>query len=689
VTAIPSSAAARALIFAPQGRDSAVACALLEGAGIRSIVCANLAEFESRLDEEAGFAVVTEEAFRFADLRGIGARLSAQPAWSDLPFIILTRRAPSPERSSDAAALREVGGNVTLLERPFHPATFVSVARTAFKGRQRQFEARTRMEELHEGEERLRTALLAGHLGSWELDLTTQVLTASASCKALFGRAADEAFSYEELIGGIHQDDRERMRESRRVMAETGTDYAVECRSVWPDGSVHWAEIRARLVRAGRRPRLVGVSSDITDRRASQEALTRLNEMLEERVAARTAELTAAHAAVLTEIEQRERAEEQLRQAQKMEMIGQLTGGVAHDFNNLLMAVLSNLDLLRKHVPNDPRTTRLINGALQGAQRGAALTQRLLAFARRQDLKVEPRNLTDLVRGAADLIERSAGPQIELRLDLPADLPPALVDANQIELAVLNLVVNARDAMPDGGVLSIAVDHLEAPRTAELPPGPYVRLVVGDTGHGMDAETLQKATEPFFSTKELGKGTGLGLSMVHGLAVQMNGALRLTSQVGLGTKAELWLPVTGIAPEPVTAVTSEEEKPAASEPNGEATEKITILVVDDDALIAMSTVDMLEDLGHDVIEANSGDRALEILRGERAVDLLVTDYSMPRMNGAQLAAAARQVRPELPVLLATGYAELPAGSGIGLPRISKPYLQNQLAAEIMKVLKRR
>jgi len=356
-----------------------------------------------------------------------------------------------------------------------------------------------------------------------------------------------------------------------------------------------------------------------------------------------------------------------------------LTGGIAHDFNNLLMAVLGNLDLLRKHVSDDPRTTRLINGALQGAQRGAALTQRLLAFARRQDLKVEPRSLTDLVRGAADLIDRSVGTEIELRLDLPDDLPLALVDANQIELAVLNLVVNARDAMPHGGVLGIVVDHLEVPAATDLPAGHYVRLVVTDTGHGMDAKTLQRATEPFFSTKERGKGTGLGLSMVHGLAVQLNGALRLTSEVGLGTKAELWLPATTMA--------AAEGKPTTGKPSGKAAEKVTVLVVDDDALIAMSTVDMLEDLGHDVIEANSGDRALEILREDRQIDLLVTDYSMPRMNGAQLAAAARQIRPELPVLLATGYAELPAGSGMGLPRISKPYQQDQLAAEIVKVLR--
>jgi PAS domain S-box-containing protein len=679
MTAIPNSAATKGVVFAPHGRDAAVASKLLAEAGIPSVVCDDLPQFENGLNENAALVVVTEEALRFADLRGIAARLAAQPAWSDLPFIILTRRAAVPDRRPASVTFHDIAGNVTLVERPFHPATFISVARTALKGRQRQFEARARMEELREGEERLHTALLAGRLGSWELDVTTWVLSASASCKALFGRAPEQHFSYEDLLQSIHPGDRKHSRASMNVTVEAGADCILEFRGMWPDGSMHWTELRARLVRdrTGGQPRLIGVALDITNRKTSEETLRRINETLEEHVKARTAELTAAHATVLAEIAQRERLEDQLRQAQKLEMIGQLTGGVAHDFNNLLMAVIANLDLLRKHPPDDPKTERLINGALQGAQRGAALTQRLLAFARRQDLKIEPRNLADLLRDTADLIERSAGPHIELRRIIAPDLPLTLVDTNQIELAVLNLVVNARDAMPNGGVLTITVDHLEA-SAAELPHGRYVRLAVSDTGSGMDAETLQKATEPFFSTKELGKGTGLGLSMVHGLAIQLKGALRLSSQVGVGTNAELWLPIT-------TAVTREAES-ATLEPDGELNGKITVLVVDDDALIAMSTVGMLEDLGHEVIEAHSGDRALEILRDRRTIDLLVTDYSMPRMNGVQLAAAARDIHPDLPVLLATGYAELPAGSGLDLPRIGKPYRQNQLAAEIAKVL---
>jgi CheY-like chemotaxis protein len=400
-----------------------------------------------------------------------------------------------------------------------------------------------------------------------------------------------------------------------------------------------------------------------------------MNETLEDRVQERAAELKRAHEIVLEEIGQRERAEALLQQAQKMEMIGQLTGGVAHDFNNLLMAVISNLDMLRKHIPDDPKALRLIDGALQGAQRGASLTQRLLAFARRQELQVEPRNLADLVRGMSDLIERSVGPQIEVRLDLPENLSAAMVDANQIELALLNLAVNARDAMPKGGVLAIEVDEKEQRAGSDLSAGSYVRLIVTDTGKGMDARTLAKATEPFFSTKEVGKGTGLGLSMVHGVALQLNGVLRLSSQVGRGTRAELWLPAT--------AARAEAMKPTSSEPPpAKKTSKLTVLVVDDDALIAMSTVDMLEDLGHQVIEANSGERAMEILRNGEAVDLMITDYSMPKMNGAELAKAARAIRPDLPIILATGYAELPPEAGIELPRIGKPYQQEDLAAEI-------
>jgi PAS domain S-box-containing protein len=379
-------------------------------------------------------------------------------------------------------------------------------------------------------------------------------------------------------------------------------------------------------------------------------------------------------AAFFREMTERRRAEEQLRQAQKMETIGQLTGGVAHDFNNLLAAIQGNLELLRKRLPPDPQLQRFIDGALKGAQRGASLTSRLLAFARRQDLKPEPTDLSALIEGMRGLMERSIGPLITIDYALPPTLPPAKVDPNQLELAILNLAVNARDAMPDGGRLTIALDQRDG--DAEL-RGRYLRLRVSDTGTGMDPATLKSAIEPFFSTKELGKGTGLGLSMVHGLAVQLGGALRLSSQLGQGTTAELWLPVSSSPVEKAPEMQAETvTAPAAS----------TILVVDDDALINMSTVDMVNDLGHTALEAYSGKQALEILSSGKRIDVLITDYAMPGMTGVELAEQARALWPDLPVLLATGYADLPSGTTTDLPRLSKPYQQAELETQISRLL---
>jgi signal transduction histidine kinase/CheY-like chemotaxis protein len=402
---------------------------------------------------------------------------------------------------------------------------------------------------------------------------------------------------------------------------------------------------------------------------AERTALAELTATLEQRVDQRTTDL-------MKEVAAREKAQEQLVQAQKMETIGQLTGGVAHDFNNLLMAIMGNLDLLRKRLPDDPRLRRLVDGAMQGAERGASLTQRLLAFARQQDLRAVSVDLRSLIQDMTNLLERSLGPRVAVRLDIKDDLPPARIDPNQLELAILNLAINARDAMPDGGPIDIKVDEQKITRDAVLTSGHYLRLSVIDTGTGMTPETLERAIEPFFSSKPLGKGTGLGLSMVHGLAVQLGGALRLSSTVGKGTTATLLLPVANAAPEvEALAPVTQSVKRAA-----------VILFVDDDPLIAMSTMEMLEDLGHHVIGANSGLHALDILRSEQPIDLMMTDHVMPGMTGIELAAATRQVRPLLPILLATGYAELPDGAQLDLPRLAKPYHQDQLRERLDQLL---
>jgi PAS domain S-box-containing protein len=654
--------------------------ALLHEGGIPAAACRDIDELTRSLGPHVTLVLVSEEAMRSQDITGMKLWIDNQPAWSDLPFIVFTQRGGGPENNPSAMRLVETLANVTFLERPFHPTTFASMTRTAQKARLRQYEARDRLEELHESQEKLATAMLAGKLGAWSIDIETETLLTSPLCREIYGLKPDDRFTYPQLLSLIHPEDLSQMQEAAARSVETGEDYNIEYRTLWPDKSIHWVQVNGRALRdaAGKTRSVVGVAMDMTDRKAAEDALRQSKEWLEKAVIERTAELEHSHRKVLEEIHQREQVEEQLRQAQKMEIIGQLTGGVAHDFNNLLMAVLSNLDLLKKHVPDEPRTARLIDGAVQGARRGAALTQRLLAFARRQSLKVDPVNIGALAEGMRNLLERSVGPGVELEFKIASKLPMAMVDANQVELALLNLVVNARDAMPEGGKVVIEVAPVKQSAGDDLRAGQYVRLSVADTGTGMDAETLQRAIEPFFSTKELGKGTGLGLSMIHGLAVQLDGALRLTSTPGKGTRAELFFPATTAEVEDVVSETE-----AADE---QATRRARILVVDDDVLIAMSTVDMLEDLGHEVIEANSGAGALETLKSNGGVDLMITDFAMPGMNGAQLAEAAHKLLPNLPVLLATGYAEMPKGASIDLPRLGKPYSQAQLAREIGRLL---
>ncbi len=674
---------ATGLICAPLGRDAQIAAALLTEAGIRAKTAPDLSEFVSGLNDDIAFAVITEEILRFTDLRHISTWVENQPSWSDLPFIVLTARGAGPERNPQAARLSEILGNVSFVERPFHPTTFISVAKSALRGRRRQYEARQRLIDLNEGERRLQTALDAGRLGAWELDLDTNVLTTSPACRTIFGRRTRDALSFDELLESVHPEDVSRLNQAIDATKWAGADLAIEYRLVWSDCSVHWIEMRAQQYKdkTGQATKIVGVSADVTARLEAEEQQRQLNELLEQRVEERTRALEQAHAIVLDEVGQRERAEEQLRQSQKMEAIGQLTGGVAHDFNNLLMAVLGNLELLRKRFADDEKATRLVDGAMQGAKRGASLTQRLLAFSRRQDLKVGPVNLGQLVVGMEDMLQRSVGSTVIVTTSVPEHLPPVSADANQVELALLNLAVNARDAMSDGGTIRVELKTAEVASTASgLSLGSYVILSVADNGSGMDKATLAKATEPFFSTKELGKGTGLGLSMIHGLALQLKGRLKLESVVGVGTTAELWIPVSDVLP---TAAADEDFVPPSS---ADSSKPIRILFVDDDALIAMSSTDMLLDLGHDVVEVHSGEEALQQLQNDATFDLLITDYSMPGMNGGELATAARQTISNLPILIASGYADLPPGVSLDVARLGKPYSQDQLANAIAKVM---
>lgn len=371
-----------------------------------------------------------------------------------------------------------------------------------------------------------------------------------------------------------------------------------------------------------------------------------------------------------------EQAQEALRQSQKLEAMGQLTGGVAHDFNNLLTPIMGSLDMLQKRGVGGERDQRLIDGALQSAERARTLVQRLLAFSRRQPLKPQAVDVGELVRGISELIGSTTGPQIRIVVELADELPFAEADPNQLEMAILNLSVNARDAMPDGGTLRIAAEKgvVTSKKRSDLAPGEYVRLSVADTGVGMDEETLAHAVEPFFSTKGIGKGTGLGLSMVHGLAAQLHGGLRISSRVGVGTNVELWLPVTSATPS-----TDERRKAISTAAGG------SILLVDDEAVARGTTADMLDDLGYQVTEANSGEEALMMLRRGHAPDLLISDHLMPGMPGEQLVREAQALHPEMPALIVSGFAgidDIPPD----IPRLSKPFRQSEFASAIAGLL---
>ena len=440
------------------------------------------------------------------------------------------------------------------------------------------------------------------------------------------------------------QEDRSRglPRRTLEIAAREGRHESEGWR-VRKDGSRFWSHVVVDAIR-GPDGVLLGfakITRDITERKAAQESL--------------------------------DRAREALFQSQKMEAVGQLTGGVAHDFNNLLMAVLGSLELLRKRLSRDPQQLRLLDNAILGAKRGATLTQRMLAFARRQELDARSLDLPTLVQGMGELLGGSLGMDVEIEMVFPPSLPRIMADQNQLELALLNLCVNARDAMKAGGFIRIGAreEHVGAEHAGGLSQGDYVCLMVSDTGEGMSPEVLARATEPFFTTKGVGKGTGLGLSMVHGMAEQVGGTLILKSRPGEGTTAEIWLPVAG------DTASAAHKQNDVHEP-AEAAGGLKILAVDDDRLVLFNTTAMLEDLGHTVVEAISGEEALELLR-EQNFDLVITDQSMPRMTGVQLAEEIQAGWPQLPVILATGYAEIPGRANVKVPRLSKPFTERDLA----------
>ncbi|MBW8783733.1 MAG: response regulator [Novosphingobium sp.] len=651
-------------MLAPLGRDAAVATAILAEAGIRSHPVGSIDDLVAAFEGGVGFVLVTEECLATSDNTPLANWLTAQPEWSDLPFILLTTRGGGLERNPSAARYLRLLGNVTFLERPFHPTTLVSVAQSALRGRRRQYDARTRLHELHEGAERYRSLFESIEVGFCIIELIFDS----------DGRAVDYVF-VEANPAFVRQSGHpdpvgKRMRELNALLedhwfenfghvARTGEAIRFENEAALRK---RWYDVYAFPVSAPGADRVAILFNDITQRRAVEEELRELTTSLEQRVEKATAE--------------REAALVQLHEAHKLEMLGQLTGGVAHDFNNLLTPIAGTLDLLNRRLgANDARSARLIANALESAERAKTLVQRLLGFARRQVLQTRPVDVGALLEGLRDLIASSVGSTIALNIAPAPNLPAGLVDPNQLELALLNLCVNARDAMPKGGTLTITADAVEL-HDGEVPgvgPGAYLRLAVQDTGTGMDAETLARAIEPFYSTKEIGKGTGLGLSMVHGLASQLGGGFRLSSEPGHGTTAELWLPVT-------SAKAAKAKPVAAPADDGGNGRKLAILLADDEQIVRTAVADILRDCGHDVREAASGQEALDCL-AEARFDVLVTDYKMPGIDGARLAQRVRKEHPGMPVLLITGYSGSTQDQA-DLPRLAKPFRRPELIRAI-------
>ncbi|HXH15778.1 MAG TPA: ATP-binding protein [Sphingomonas sp.] len=643
----------RVLILAPRGRDAAIAADLLRRNGIEATICRDHRDLLTELAKGAAVVLLTEEALTTEEPNALAQWVAEQPTWADIPFVVLSNGTKTPRTMRATERLGDLG-SVVLLERPLHAEAMLGAVRSALTARQRQYELRDvavtlertvldRTSELRSARESLEIALEAAGMGSWDIDLSTGESRRTLRHDAIFGYPQGRAdWSMETFLGHVDAKQRTIVTHAMNQATLTGA-IDIEFRIDAADGHSRWvvAKGRVRYDDAGTPFRMTGVISDVTDRKE---------------------------------------ADAQLAQAQKMDAIGQLTGGVAHDFNNLLTPIVGSLDLLRRRHKDDERSQRMINGALQAAERAATLTQRLLAFARRQALQPKAVDIGALIDGLVDLIRRSLGPSITVALEVPRHLSSARVDPNQLELALLNLAINARDAMPGGGKLTLTVSEavVDERNVVGLAPDRYIRIAAIDTGVGMDKVTLARATEPFFSTKGIGKGTGLGLSMVHGLAAQSGGTLRLTSEPGMGTSVELWLPTT---------------EETAVDPAENAAEPVTarraakVLLVDDEDLVRTATADMLRDIGYTVVEVASASQALSAIRSGVDADVLVTDYLMPGMTGGQLISELRGASNRIPALLVTGYAA--AGEDVpgDVIRLSKPFRQTDLAARVDELLR--
>lgn len=543
---------------------------------------------------------------------------------------------------------------------------------------------RSALERLRESEERSRVAIEAGRFGSWQVDLRTGLMTTSDAFRQIFGVAPERELSVEEAFAILHPDDREPVRRALKASYDTEVDYQAEYRVIWPDGTERWVVTCGRpfYVENGTPLRIIGLVQDITDRKRTEAALRQLNDELESRVTA--------------EVEAREMAQSRLAHAQRMEALGQLAGGIAHDFNNVMQAVQGGAGLIRRRASNPQTVDHLARMVEEAAERGGSVTRRLLAFARKGELHAEALDTLALLDGMREVLEHTLGAGIAVRTETVSPLPPLLADKGQLETVLVNLAANARDAMPHGGTLTLSAAGeavLEAGtggRTAHeaaLVPSRYVRLAVSDTGEGMAAAVLARASEPFFTTKEQGRGTGLGLAMARGFAEQSGGGLAIRSTPGAGTTVTLWLPA------------AEASVPSSANGAGfgkaaQLVDRVRVLVVDDEDLVREVLAEGLEERGYATQRASSARAALAMLDAGAGADALLTDYAMPGMDGLTLIGEARQRRPGLASVLLTGNVSgevearlaLDGMAGGPFSLLRKPARADELAARIGVVL---
>ncbi len=642
------------------------------------------AEIE-RVETKRAFidALATDRAFNLIladfslpDFDGIVALTIARELAPDIPFIFVSGML------GEETAIEAVRAGATDYVVKERLGRLAVVARRALAEAAERAERRAAATALRESEARFRHMADSAPALIWMTDAHGQVTFANMHYDHLFGRPASEmlGLGWESTV--LPEDlDQYRAAFQKAFLARGPFKTTTRVRD--KAGRVRWLRCEGvpRLDDAGNFLGYTGCNLDITEARLAAEEL-------EGRVAERTAELSQALERLHQEVREREQAEEALRQAQKMEAVGQLTGGIAHDFNNMLTGIAGNLELIQRRIEQGRADdlARFVASARKAAERAAALTARLLAFARRQALQPKPLILDDLVLGMVELIRRTVGPSVEVQTKLAGGCWTVLCDANQLESALLNLAINARDAMPDGGTLTLATAerHLsEADLIGQdgAGPGDYMEIAVSDTGEGMSPEVAARAFEPFFTTKPLGQGTGLGLSQLYGFVHQSDGLVRLESALGRGTTIRLYLPRRDEVVRPPRA-----DVPGPAEACAGAGR--TVLVVEDEDGVRTLVAEALREQGHRVLQATDGSAALRLLLSEARVDLLVTDVGLPGLNGGQLAEAARERRPGLPVLFITGYAgdALEGRLAPGMQVIGKPFALDALVAQVRAML---